>query len=103
MLSLDVALHCNAPPAALILMSGTLLAEAIWKPRMPRLAGVPVFQSHGMHDAMLPCSVAELMRDELGAAGAKVSWHEFHGGHEIPPSVLDGVTALLATTGSTSR
>ncbi len=103
MLSLDVALHRDPPPAALILMSGTLLAEAIWEPRMLGLAGVPVFQSHGMHDALLPFSVAELMRDKLTAAGAQVDWHEFHGGHEIPPSVLDGVTKRLATIGSTSR
>lgn len=103
MLSLDVALHREAAPAALILMSGTLLAEAEWQPRMPRLSGVPVFQSHGMHDTLLPFAVAEALRDQLRAAGAKLTWCEFHGGHEIPPAVLDGVGKLLAATGSTSR
>jgi phospholipase/carboxylesterase len=103
MLSLDVALHREVPPAALILMSGTLLAESIWQPRMKRLAGVPVFQSHGVHDALLPFAIAEIMRDELREAGARLDWHEFHGGHEIPPSVLDGVATLIAATGSTSR
>jgi phospholipase/carboxylesterase len=96
MLSLDVALHRNAPPAALILMSGTLLAESVWKPRMTQLAGVPVLQSHGRHDPLLPFPIAELLRDELKAAGANVTWIEFLGGHEIPPPVLDGVTQLLA-------
>ena len=96
MLSLDVALH-RATPAALILMSGTLLAESIWKPRMKQLAGVPIFQSHGRHDPLLPFAIAELLRDELRTAGANVTWIEFAGGHEIPPPVLDGVTKVLAT------
>ncbi|HEY5945209.1 MAG TPA: alpha/beta fold hydrolase, partial [Kofleriaceae bacterium] len=92
MLALDVALHREVPPAGLILMSGTLLAEAVWKPQLTKLAGVPIFQSHGRHDQLLPFSIAEHLRDELEAAGAKVEWIEFLGGHEIPPAVLDGVT-----------
>jgi phospholipase/carboxylesterase len=96
MLSLDVALHREVPPAGLILMSGTLLAESVWKPRMSKLANVPIYQSHGMHDQLLPFSIAEHLRDELKAVGAKLEWCEFHGGHEIPPAVLDGVTKLLA-------
>lgn len=96
MLSLDVALHRDSPPAALILMSATLLAESIWKPRMRQLAGVPVLQSHGRHDPLLPFPIAEVLRDELGEASANVTWIEFAGGHEIPPQVLDGVTRLLA-------
>jgi phospholipase/carboxylesterase len=103
MLSLDVALHREVPPAALILMSGTLLAESVWQPLMTKLAGVPVFQSHGQHDALLPFSIAEILRDQLKTAGARVAWCEFHGGHEIPPAVLDGVATLVRATGSTSR
>ncbi len=97
MLALDVALHREVAPAGLVLLSGTLLAQAIWEARMTMLAHVPVFQSHGMHDQLLPFSIAELLRDEMRAAGANVEWCAFHGGHEIPPSVLDGVTKLLAT------
>jgi phospholipase/carboxylesterase len=103
MLALDVALHRDTPPAGLVLMSGTLLAESEWKPRMAKLAGVPVFQSHGRFDQLLPFSIAELLRDELKTAGANVTWTEFPGGHEIPPQVLAGVTKLIAATGSTSR
>jgi phospholipase/carboxylesterase len=97
MLSLDVALHRPTPPAALIQMSSTPLAESLWKPRMKQLAGVPVLQSHGRHDPLLPFAMAELLRDDLKAAGANVTWIEFGGGHEIPPPVLDGVTRLLAS------
>jgi phospholipase/carboxylesterase len=97
MLSLDVALHREVAPAGLILMSGTLLAASVWSPLMTKLAGVPVFQSHGRHDQLLPFSIAELLREKLRTAGAKVEWCEFHGGHEIPPAVLDGVTKLLTS------
>jgi phospholipase/carboxylesterase len=103
MLSLDVALHREVAPAGLILMSGTLLAASVWTPLMTKLAGVPVFQSHGMHDQLLPFSIAGILRDQLRSAGAKLDWCEFHGGHEIPPAVLDGATKLLVTIGSTSR
>jgi phospholipase/carboxylesterase len=95
MLSLDVALHRAAPPAALILMSGTLLAETEWGPRMKSLAKVPVLQSHGRNDALLPFSIAEVLRDKLRAAGAAVDFVQFVGGHEIPPIVLDSAGKLL--------
>jgi phospholipase/carboxylesterase len=95
MLSLDVALHRDTPPAGLILMSGTLLAESEWAPRFPKLAGVPVLQSHGRADALLPFSIATALRDRLKAAGAAVDWHEFLGGHEIPPHVLDALATFI--------
>lgn len=95
MMALDLALHRATPPAGLALMSGTLLAESIWQPRMPSLAGVPIMISHGQHDGLLPFAMAELLRDKLAEAGAKVSWQPFAGGHEIPMKVVDAVGALL--------
>ena len=95
MLALDVALHQSAPPAGLILMSGTLIADALWRPRMASLAGVPVMLSHGRDDGLLPFSAAEQMRDRLVAAGAAVDWQAFRGGHEIPPAVIDAAGKLL--------
>jgi phospholipase/carboxylesterase len=96
MLALDVALHRAAPPDGLILMSGTLLAEPVWRPRMAQLSGVPVMLSHGRHDGLLPFGIAERLRDALTAAGAVVDWQPFVGGHEIPPAVLDAAGTLLA-------
>jgi phospholipase/carboxylesterase len=100
MLSLDVALHRAGPPAGLIQMSGTLIAEAAWQPRMHALAGVPVVMSHGRNDQLLPFAIAEVLRDRLTAAGARVDWHPFLGGHEIPSTVLAAVTAFLSAVGS---
>jgi phospholipase/carboxylesterase len=95
MLALDVALHLATAPARLVLMSGALIAESEWQPRFARLAGVPVFLSHGHADALLPFFGAEVLRDRLREAGAKVDWVEFAGGHEIPPVVVNGVTQFL--------
>jgi phospholipase/carboxylesterase len=96
MLALDVALHRPTKPAALVLMSGTLLADSEWSPRMPSLAGVPVVLSHGKTDTLLPFSIAELLRDRLREAGAAVEWVPFVGGHEIPRAVLGATAKLLA-------
>lgn len=95
MVSCDVALHRETPPAGLALMSGTLLAEAEWAPRMATLSGVPIVQSHGRADPLLPFSIAELLRDQLTAAGAAVEFIPFSGGHEIPPPVLAAVAKLV--------
>ena len=95
MLAVDVALHRATPPAGLILMSGTLIAASEWQPRLASLAGVPIMQSHGRQDAILPFGVAEVLRDKLIAAGAVVDWRPFSGGHEIPGQVIDAATALL--------
>lgn len=99
MITLDVALHRKTPPAGLALMSGTLLAASVWEPRFPTLSGVPIVMSHGKMDPLLPFSISADLRDRLIAAGAKVEWIEFMGGHEIPPPVLDGVGRLLRKLG----
>jgi phospholipase/carboxylesterase len=95
MLALDVALHRTAAPAALVQLSGTLIAETAWLPLLPRLAGVPVFQAHGRHDALLSFSLAEVLRDRLRVAGANVEWHAFAGAHEIPPDVVGELRSFL--------
>lgn len=95
MLSLDVALHRDRPVAGLVLMSGTLIAEEAWAPRFPQLKDVPIVMSHGKHDQLLPYSIAEVLRDQLTAAGAKVEFHPFLGGHEIPAAVLASIGDFL--------
>jgi phospholipase/carboxylesterase len=102
MLSLDVLLHLNNErdkmPQGLVLLSGTLLAEEVWLPRMAAKKSVPIFQSHGTHDPILPFSSAELLRDHLTQAGASVEWVPFRGQHEIPSPVLRALGAFLTRT-----
>jgi phospholipase/carboxylesterase len=88
MLSCDVMLHSDRPYAGLVQLSGNVLAQPLWGPLMPKRKGLPVFQSHGMQDELLPYVGAERLRDILIHAGLSVDWQSFRGGHEIPRSVL---------------
>jgi phospholipase/carboxylesterase len=88
MLSCDVMLRTTQPYAGLIQLSGTLLAKQEWVPLLQKRKSVPVFQSHGVQDEILPYVGAEGLRDTLTHAGLSVEWHSFRGGHEIPRPVL---------------
>lgn len=89
MLSCDLILHTDRPYAGLVQLSGTLLAQPVWGPLLPKRKGLPVFQSHGVQDEILPYVGAERLRDTLFHAGLSVEWHNFRGGHEIPRIVLE--------------
>jgi phospholipase/carboxylesterase len=95
MMACDVALHCEQKPAALVLLSSTLIARPIWAPRMATMQGVRVLQSHGRSDPLLPFEDAVRLADLLRAGGAELSLQEFAGGHEIPPSVLEALARLI--------
>jgi len=88
MLSCDVMLRTALPYAGLIQLSGTLIATQEWIPLLQKRKGLPVFQSHGMQDEILPYEGAERLRNTLSHGGLAVEWHSFRGGHEIPRTVL---------------
>jgi phospholipase/carboxylesterase len=88
MLSCDLILHTDRPYAGLVQLSGNILAQPVWGPLLPKRKGLPVFQSHGVQDEILPYVGAERLRDTLVHAGLSVEWHNFRGGHEIPRMVL---------------
>lgn len=54
-------------------ISGKSLVPAAWK--------IPVSHHHGLADMNFPIDTARAGRDKLLAAGHKVDWHEFDGGH----------------------
>ncbi len=95
MLATDVTLRTELPVAALIVMSGTLLADKEWTPLMARRKGLRVLQSHGREDPILPYAIAEQLRDRMITAGLEVTFVPFRGGHGIPPEVLQGVGTVL--------
>ena len=95
MLSMDVALHSERPLAGLVLLSGTLLNESSRRARINTRKGLPVFQSHGERDPLLPFALAEQLRDLMIEAGLPVTWKMFRGGHEIPQSVLEWLEPFL--------
>ncbi len=95
MLAADVALRTKHPLAGLVILSGTLLAATEWLPRMPDRKGLPVFQTHGTEDPLLPFALAERLGHLLADAGLDVTFTSFEGGHGIPPSVLRDLGQFL--------
>ena len=88
MVASEVAFQSEARLQALVLLSGTLVDETSWERNFDRRRGLPVFLAHGRADSILPFAVAERFRTKLEAAGLKVTWCPFEGGHEIPASVI---------------
>jgi phospholipase/carboxylesterase len=95
MLACDVALHAEQKPAGLILLSSTLIARSQWTARMPSCAGLPVLQTHGKRDPILPYEEAERLRDMFLAAKAELTFVSFPGGHELPPVTLEALGSFI--------
>lgn len=96
MLAVDAALHWARPPGGLCLWSGTLVSEATWRTKAASLRGIPVVQSHGRQDPILPFSAALSLRDFLTEFGANVEFLEFNGPHTIPMEGLQHLANLVA-------
>ncbi len=95
MLSTDVMLQTGRKLAGVVLWSGTIIAEPQWQPLLSRTHGLPILQSHGVMDPLLPYEQAERLRDKLQGAGAKLDFVAFRGGHEIPDLVVEKTSAFL--------
>src|SRR5437763_8486057 len=70
MVTTDVALRLPERPAALAILSGTLLTEDVWRAKAKARAGLPIFQSHGRMDPILRFDAAERLRDLLTETGS---------------------------------
>jgi phospholipase/carboxylesterase len=96
MLALDLALsEPTRKIGGLVLMSSTLIARDRWSRGIPTRKGLPVVQSHGAYDPVLPYAQAQRLCAILRDGGLDVTWIPFDGQHEIPPPVVDGVGAFL--------
>ena len=95
MLSCDALLHSTQLYAGLIQLSGTLVAKQEWGPLLTKRKGLPLFQSHGTQDPILPYAMAERLRDEFLQAGVTVEWQPCRGGHEITEPVLRKLGSFL--------
>ena len=95
MLATDIVLRSDRPFGGLAVLSGTLISHDEWRPLMKARQGLPVVQSHGRADPVLPFAVAEQLRDELSAAGLALEFVPFNGGHGIPGSVLEALAGLI--------
>jgi phospholipase/carboxylesterase len=96
MVACEVAFSSDEPLAALVILSGTPLDRAGWRPRMAMRRGMPVFMSHGHVDEILPFDLAERLREDIVAAGMELTFIPFDGGHEIPEEVVRALGEFLA-------
>ncbi|MEW4488377.1 phospholipase [Thalassoglobus sp. JC818] len=95
MLATDYALHSEAKPAGLIVWSGTILNEDVWRPLAPSLANLPIFQSHGTTDPILPFEAAKWLYNLFEESGADADFLEFNGPHTIPPEAIQNAAVLI--------
>jgi phospholipase/carboxylesterase len=95
MITTDVALRLEEAPAALAILSGTLICKDEWVRLAPRRKGLKVLQSHGMQDPILPYAAAIQLKKLLGDAGLDVELVSFHGGHGIDGDVVVALAKLL--------
>lgn len=99
MLAMDVSVRgLDRSPDGLILFSGTLICESVWRDAATsRLSGVPVIQSHGTLDPVLPFMAAEWLRQLLISAGAKLEFLPFPGPHTISGEAIAASGRLLSS------
>lgn len=95
MLATDYALQAIMKPAGVLIWSGTLLNESVWRPLAATMDGIPIVQSHGTVDQILPYEAAGWLKEMLSDGGANVKFIEFNGGHTIPPQSLDAAGDLI--------
>lgn len=88
MLAIDVALHLDSPPGGLVVWSGMTINQIEWEPRLRQLEGIPIVQSHGRADPLLPYSAGAGLSESLKQAGADVRFISFRGEHSIPQEAL---------------
>ncbi len=96
MITVEALRHLPERLGGAILFSGTLLNEVEWRQSSPTLAGLPMVQSHGRNDAILPHSLALELRSVLEMHGAIVQFVEFTGGHAIPEPAFRAAVRLLS-------
>jgi phospholipase/carboxylesterase len=96
MVSAEIAFRSDQPLRALILLSPTIVDEASWQPGIAARQGLPVFIAHGRRDPILPFAASSRLAASLTAAGLRVTWVPFEGGHDIPAEVVTALNAFLA-------
>jgi phospholipase/carboxylesterase len=103
MLATDVALRMERPPAGLVILSGAPLCVGEWQTLVSKRAGLPVLQSHGRADPILPYAGGEWLRDLLEGSRLAVEWVPFNGGHGIPDGVLDRLGPFVTTAAAKAK
>ncbi|TKD09411.1 alpha/beta hydrolase [Polyangium fumosum] len=92
MVTTELVTHLREPFAGLAVLSGTRLGGERWQAGLDTIGErLAAFISHGRRDPLLPFGRAEILRDMMTAAKARVTWVPHGGAHEIPPVVVNGL------------
>ena len=97
MLTVDTALRGSVGPViGLLVFSGALLCESLWrKAAKDKPLQVPVVQSHGTVDQVLPISTGRWLHELLRDIGCTGNLLEFNGPHTIPSEATELAAKLL--------
>ncbi|HTQ04316.1 MAG TPA: hypothetical protein VMI54_10685 [Polyangiaceae bacterium] len=95
MLAFDLALRTKRPLAGLVQLSGCRIAARIWDPLLTSRRGTRAFISHGRQDPDLAFAAADAWQRDLTAAGWRVDFFPFDGGHETPLGALRALKKFL--------
>lgn len=93
MLSTELVLSQMIKPQGLFILSGNMVNQKEWLPKMKECPKTPIFQSHGEQDQVLGYKYAQSLQDHLEDNDFVVEFHAFRGGHEIPRNVLQQLSS----------
>ena len=98
MLTVDTALRGSVGPVVgMLVFSGALICETLWRSAAQKTPlKVPVVQSHGLIDQVLPISTGRWLHELLGDIGCNVELHEFNGPHTIPSEATKLAARMLS-------
>ncbi|HKJ85172.1 MAG TPA: alpha/beta fold hydrolase [Spirochaetia bacterium] len=85
-------------PVGLLVLSGSLIAGERWTKAGGSAAELPVLQSHGDADPILPIGQAERLGELFGAARADHRFLRFAGGHAVPQPVIHSARSFIRKT-----
>lgn len=93
MLAVDTAIR-GLPhrPNRLVIFSGALICESLWKEKVARIAETHVIQSHGRFDNILPIQTGRWLHTMLKEACESIRYDEFDGPHTIPLEAIELVS-----------
>lgn len=99
MLTVDTALRGNIGPiVGLLVFSGALICESQWrKAALAKPLSIPLVQSHGIVDQILPIATGRWLHKLLHDIGCTGDLAEFHGSHTIPSEAMARTAKLLAS------
>lgn len=97
MLAAQYGARGTVRPDGLIIMSGGLIDSTRFAPALSNVSPIPVFQSHGRQDPIVPFALGQRLKQELEHHACRVQFASFEGGHEIPAATLAAMGAFLNT------